>query len=153
MPHGEYASESLLEATRENARFSKFDAEKEAWFTGNAKASLPMLRTLVEYGNGLLAACDGLVPGFCIHDELELMARAGLTPLQALQTATINPARYLGRETTSGSIAVGKRADLVLLDADPLLDINNTRRIAAVLVRGHVMQRPDLDRLLAAHKH
>lgn len=153
MPHSEYASESLLEATRENARFSKFDAEKEAWFSGNAKASLPILRTLVENGNGLLAACDGLVPGFCIHDELEWMARAGLTPLQALQTATINPARYLGRETTSGSVAVGKRADLVVLDADPLLDINNARRIAAVVVRGHLMQRPDLDRLLAARKH
>jgi imidazolonepropionase-like amidohydrolase len=152
MPHAEYASASLLEATRENARFSKFDEQKSAWFTGNAKASLPVLRRLVESGNGLLAACDGLVPGFCIHDELELMARAGLTPLQALQTATINPARYLGREDTFGAVAVGRRADLLLLDADPSLDIQNTRRIAAVLLRGHLLQRPDLDRLLPAHK-
>jgi imidazolonepropionase-like amidohydrolase len=152
MPHAEYASDSLLEGTRENARFSKFDAAKSAWFTGNAKASLPVLKMLFESGNGLLAACDGLVPGFCIHDELEWMTRAGLTPLQALQTATINPARYLGREDAFGTVAVGKRADLLLLDADPSLDIQNTRRIAAVVMRGQLLRRPDLDRLLATHR-
>ncbi len=152
MAHGEYASDSLLEGTRENARFSKLDEAKSAWFTAHARASLPALKRLVESGNGLLAACDGLVPGFCLHDELEWLTRAGLTPLQALQTATINPARSLGREDTFGTVAVGKRADLLLLDADPSLDIQNTRRIAAVLLRGQLLQRPDLDRLLATHR-
>jgi imidazolonepropionase-like amidohydrolase len=152
MPHAEYASDSLLEATRENARFSKLDGAKLAWFTERASASLPILKALVESGNGLLAACDGLVPGFCIHDELESMTRAGLTPLQALQTATINPARYLGREDTFGAVAAGRRADLLVLDADPSLEIGNTRRIAAVLLGGQLFQRSDLDRLLAAHR-
>jgi imidazolonepropionase-like amidohydrolase len=152
MPHREYASDSLLEATRENARFSKFDEAKEAWFTNQARASLPALRLMVERGNSLLAACDGLVPGFCIHDELEWMTRAGLTPLQALQTATLNPARYLGRDHTLGTVAVGKRADLLVLDADPSLEIQNTRRIAAVVIRGRLLQRVDLDRLLAAQR-
>ena len=79
------------------------------------------------------------------------MTEAGLSRVQALQTATINPARFLGREKTEGTIEAGKRADLVLLDADPLADIRNTRRIAAVIVRGRVLLRADLDRLLAAH--
>jgi imidazolonepropionase-like amidohydrolase len=80
------------------------------------------------------------------------MTEAGLSPLQAIQTATINPARFLGREKTQGTIEAGKRADLVLLEADPLKDIRNTRRIAAVLVRGRLLSRADIDRIVAAHK-
>ena len=80
------------------------------------------------------------------------MTEAGLSPLQAIQTATINPARFLGREKTQGTIDVGKRADLVLLEADPLTDIRNTRRISAVLVRGRLLSRPEIDRIVAAHK-
>ena len=107
---------------------------------------------LVARGNRLLAACDGLVPGFCLHDELEWMTKAGLPPIQALQAATINPARYLGREKTQGTIAVGMRADLVLLEADPLADIRNTRRIAGVVVRGRLLTKADTERMLAARK-
>ena len=92
------------------------------------------------------------VPGFCLHDELQAFTEAGFSSLQALQTATINPARFPGREKTAGTIDIGKRADLVLLDADPLADIKNTRRIAAVIVGGRVPQRADLDRLLATHR-
>ena len=60
-----------------------------------------------------------MVAGFCLHDELLLMTRGGMSPAAALRTATINPARYLGLETTLGSVDVGKRGDLVLLDANP----------------------------------
>ena len=87
-------------------------------------------------------------PGFSLHDELALFVQAGLTPAEALQTATTNPARFLGLEASVGSIAAGKRADLVLLDADPLADIANTKKIRAVIVRGKLLDRAALDQLL-----
>lgn len=77
------------------------------------------IRDLHDDGNQFLAGCDGLVPGFCLHDELEWLTKAGFTPLESLQTATINPARFFGREKSQGTVDVGKRADVVLLDADP----------------------------------
>jgi imidazolonepropionase-like amidohydrolase len=84
-----------------------------------------------------------------LHDELALLVRAGLTPMEALQTATRNPARVLGLERELGTVEVGKRADLVLLDADPLRDISNITRIHAVVVNGRLLDRAALDRLLA----
>jgi imidazolonepropionase-like amidohydrolase len=72
-----------------------------------------------------------------------------MTALAALQTATINPPRYLGREQTLGSVATGKLADLVLLDANPLDAIENVRRIRAVIAAGRFLDRPRLDKLLA----
>ena len=92
------------------------------------------------------------VPGFCLHDELRWMTEAGLTPLEALQTATINPATFFGREDSQGTIEIGKRADLVLLDEDPLIDINNTQQINAVLVRGHLITKPFIDQILDSHR-
>jgi imidazolonepropionase-like amidohydrolase len=87
--------------------------------------------------------------GFSLHDELMLLVRAGLTPLEALQTATINPALYLGLEKDLGTIAKSKRADMVLLEADPLLDIGNTQKIDTVIVNGRLLDRKALDSLLA----
>ena len=75
-----------------------------------------------------------------------------MSPLAALQTATINPARYLRRETTAGSIAAGKRADLVLLDANPLDSIANVRRIRAAVAAGRYFDRSELDQFLAQVK-
>jgi len=89
------------------------------------------------------------IPGFSLHDELALLVEAGLTPLEALQTATLNPARFLGRERDFGTVAAGKIADLVLLDANPLQDISNTRKIAAVVYRGKLFPRASLDAMLA----
>jgi hypothetical protein len=152
LPHAEYASDSLLELTRKNVTESKLDDRALTSFRSNAKRSLTAVGALLARGSGFLAGCDGLVPGFCLHDELAWMTAAGLSPLQAIQTATINPARFLGREKTQGTIEVGKRADLVLLDADPLADIRNTRRISAVLVRGRLLSGPEIDRIVAAHK-
>jgi hypothetical protein len=77
-------------------------------------------------------------PGFSLHDELELLVRAGLTPLEALRTATYNPAEFLGALDSLGTVAKGKLADLVLLEANPLSDIRNTRRIAVVIANGRV---------------
>ena len=90
----------------------------------------------------------GVMPGFSLHEELERFVAAGFTPLQALQTATRNPAIYLDRQADFGSVERGRIADLVLLEADPTTDIRNTRRIAAVVADGRVLVRRDLDRLL-----
>jgi Amidohydrolase family len=152
LPHAEYASDSLLDLTRKNRDASKLDDAALATFRAMGRTSVTVIRDMLARGVPLLAGCDGTVPGFCLHDELQALNEAGLSPFQALQTATINPARFLGREKTEGTIDAGKRADLVLLDADPLTDIRNTRRIAAVVVPGRVLLKADLDRLLAAHR-
>jgi imidazolonepropionase-like amidohydrolase len=96
-------------------------------------------------GVPLLAGTDlgdpFVIPGFALHDELELMVRAGMTPLAALQSATSEPARAFGLSATVGALAPGQAADLVVLDADPLLDIGNTRRIHAVMLNGRWIAR------------
>jgi hypothetical protein len=111
------------------------------------------VRLLNEASVLLLAATDVgipmLVPGISLHEELVLLVEAGLTPLEALRAATLNPARVLGLADSLGSIEAGKLADLVLLDADPLADIANTQRIRAVVADGRLYRRADLDRLLA----
>jgi imidazolonepropionase-like amidohydrolase len=86
--------------------------------------------------------------GFSLHDELALLVRAGLTPMESLQTATINPARFLGMEKDLGTIEKGKIANLVLLDADPTADIHNTTKISAVFVGGKQFDHPALDQML-----
>ncbi len=115
---------------------------------------LRMPADLAQGGALLLAGTDVdntfpfLFFGFSLHDELALLVKGGLTPLAALQSATLNPARFLGREQELGTIAEGKLADLVLLDANPLDDIRNTKRIAAVVVNGRYLSRPELNTLL-----
>jgi imidazolonepropionase-like amidohydrolase len=93
------------------------------------------------------AAGVHVFPGFSLHQELEYFVRAGFTPLQALQTATLNPALFLGR-SDMGIVRKGNVADLVLLDANPLVDIANTHRIRAVVLNGHYLSRSDLDYML-----
>jgi len=104
-------------------------------------------------GVELLAGTDmnpfnPVLPGWGLHQELVLLRESGLTPMQALQTATRNPARYFGILSETGTIEAGKSADLVLLDADPLADIQNTQKINAVVSRGRYYSRQDLDAML-----
>ncbi|HUF70506.1 MAG TPA: amidohydrolase family protein [Longimicrobiales bacterium] len=87
-------------------------------------------------------------PGFAVHDELKELVRAGLTPAEALRAATLTGAEFLGRTADFGTVAVGKRADLVLLSANPLDDIRNTQRIEAVVLDGRYLDREALDALL-----
>lgn len=89
------------------------------------------------------------LPGSTLHETLADFVARGLTPLAALQTATINPAQALRATDTLGTVAVGKLADLVLLDANPLTDIGNTTKIRAVVANGRYFDRVALDRLLA----
>jgi imidazolonepropionase-like amidohydrolase len=88
-----------------------------------------------------------LVPGASIHRELQLFVRAGLTPLQALQTATLNPAIFFGKTADWGTIAPGKIADLVVHARNPLVDIVNTRSVTAVVADGRYYSPRDLDRM------
>ena len=153
LDHAEYASDTLRELTRKNQELSKIPAKSLEKMRLAGKITVgEVIRDLDSMGVRFLAGCDGLVPGFCLHDELEYFTKAGLTPLKALQTATINPARFLGREETQGSIEVGKRADLVLLDANPLSDIRNVARIEHVVVRGKLVTKSDIERIIKSHR-
>jgi len=110
-----------------------------------------VVRQMNRAGVTLLAGTDtagNRIPGFLLHEELAALVDAGLTPLQALQAATLNPVRILRKENDLGSVQVGKLADLVLLDANPLEDIHNTQRINAVVTGGKLLRRGDLDSLL-----
>ncbi len=98
-------------------------------------------------GVKILVGTDYIVAGADVHRELEQLVRAGLTPAAALHAATLAPAEYFGLQGQQGSVAVGKTADLLLLDANPLADIRNTQRLAAVLFNGNLYDRAALDRI------
>ena len=110
--------------------------------------------TLAQHRAGvpLLAGSDngtvGVFPGFGLHDELEVLVTTGLTPADALRTATLEPAKFLNALETQGTIEVGKLADLVLLKANPLEDITNTQKIEAVVANGRYFDRKSLDEIL-----
>jgi imidazolonepropionase-like amidohydrolase len=118
-------------------------------YRGELRNAAEMHRAGVPLLAGTDIGAPLLVPGFSLHDELALLVRdAGMTPLQALQAATLTPARVMGADSL-GTVEAGRLADLVLLDADPLADIANTRRIHAVVANGRLMDRAELDRMLA----
>ncbi len=108
-----------------------------------------MKRVGVKFLAGTDLGTSYVFAGFSLHDELALLVEAGLTPLEALQTATINPAKFFGIDHQIGTIEKGKMADLVLLDANPLLDISNTKKISGVVVNGRFLSRPALNKMLA----
>jgi hypothetical protein len=122
---------------------------RQKYFAENLKMVGRMHRAGVPFLAGTdTAAGIYVMPGFSLHDELANFVEAGLTPMEALQTATSNPARFLGLEKSFGSVEAGKLADLVLLAANPLENISNTRRITAVIANGKLFDRADLDQLL-----
>jgi imidazolonepropionase-like amidohydrolase len=147
-----YANKRLLEMHASNQSFFVKQPEIVGILKHTAEVGRVVTRDMAEAGVGLLAGCDAMIPGFCVHGELTRMVAGGLTPLAALQTATVNPARYLGRESTLGTVASGRKADLVLLDANPLEDISNVRSIRAVIAAGRFFDRTALDQLLARAK-
>jgi tetratricopeptide (TPR) repeat protein len=114
---------------------------------------LELVAAMQTAGVGILAGTDAsnplCMPGFSLHDELGLMVKAGLTPMEALQTATLNPARFMGREKDFGTVERGKVADLILLDANPLDDIANTTKINSVIYSGRLLPHAQLDQMLA----
>ena len=115
---------------------------------------LEVVHLLHKKGVPFLAGTDTppgvyIFPGFSLHEELQRFVAAGFTPLEALQTATINPAEFFDMADRLGTIEPGKLADLVLLRANPLADIANTQKIAAVIANGHYYSKQDLQNLLA----
>ena len=120
------------------------------------RKSMDMVAQMQKAGVKILAGTDApapyVFPGSSLHDELQLLVEAGLTPLEALQSATKSPAEFLHTAKDSGTVAKGKFADLVLLDANPLDDIRNTRKIHAVILRGKLLDRATFDQLLADAK-
>jgi Amidohydrolase family len=113
---------------------------------------LDVVRTLQAAGVPFLAGTDtpagvGVTPGFSLHLELQRFVAAGFTPLEALQTATINPARFLGKMSDYGSVQAGRVADLVILRANPIEDIVNTRTIDGVVADGRYWPLIEIERL------
>ncbi len=115
-----------------------------------SRRRLEMIRRLHAAKIPFLAGTDApagydLVPGASLHRELELFVRAGMTPLQALQTATLNPAVYFGKSAEWGTVTAGKVADLVVLARNPLSDIANTRSVVAVATDGRFFSPRELE--------
>ena len=127
-------------------------AARKAFLQRADERFLSIIGEMHRKGIGILAGTDTpnpwCIPGYGLHEELEHLVRAGLTPLASLRAATYGPAEFLGKLDTLGTVEQGKIADLVLLDANPLDDIANTRKIQAVVSRGRLFERPALDAML-----
>jgi imidazolonepropionase-like amidohydrolase len=142
----------LASARQQSAASRAFSQKLETKF----RSLVPQLQAA---GVTILAGSDSgpfnsfTYPGASLHDELAQLVRAGLTPAQALRAATISGATFMSVASHSGTIAEGKDADLVLLSANPLVDIANTRKIAAVVSRGKMYSRADLGQLMQAIKN
>ena len=126
----------------------------KAWYESELMVTKRMRTAGVQFLAGTdVSQWNHMVAGASLHDELARMVEAGLTPLEALLTATINPATYLRIEDRAGTISVGKRADMVVLDADPTERIQNSRRISAVVLGGRLIDRAALDTLQIGRAH
>jgi imidazolonepropionase-like amidohydrolase len=112
----------------------------------------PLVKAFTAAGIPVLTGTDapvpGVAPGFALHDEFVTLSKCGMSNQQVLESTTRRAAEWLGTLPDRGTVEAGKRADLVLLDGDPLADITNTRRISAVIVGGHYLPRAELDRRL-----
>lgn len=153
-PRLEYMPDSLkswwaMSADRSKRRTPEAIEAAKLLYQREAELVGMMSRAGVEILAGTDLGNPYTMPGFSLRDELILLVQAGLTPAQALRAATINPARFLGRDADLGTIDKGKFADLVLLDANPLQDIQNTMRINAVVADGRFLDRATLDEMLA----
>jgi imidazolonepropionase-like amidohydrolase len=122
---------------------------RERFVQMELEMTLAMHRAGVPFMAGTdTAAGVHIFPGFSLHDELGLFVKAGMTPLEALRTATWNPAKFMDKLSEMGTVEKGKLADLVLLDANPLDDIGNIQKIRSVVLAGRYFDRNDLDKML-----
>lgn len=127
-------------------------------FRNYPKFTRRLTGALHEAGVPLLLGTDALgaplaIPGASAHQELQLLVGSGLTPYEALRTATVNPAKFLGKEREFGTITVGKRADLLLVSADPLVDIHTLKNPVGVMVRGQWLPAEELQHSLSGLSH
>lgn len=153
-PEAQYLDPQTREAFRHRGRVKWLSNFTEADFERATRANdkqAVLLRAMHAAGVPLLAGTDSNSFGFALHRELEALVAVGLSPGEALQTATINPARFAGLEKEVGRVATGYAADLILLDANPLQNIRNTSRINAVILRGRLLDRAALDAMLDSY--
>ncbi|WMJ67848.1 amidohydrolase family protein [Stenotrophomonas sp. 24(2023)] len=144
-PLSRWAWRDDLQATVERYPGQRGDDALKAYFD----QGLALTGRAHRAGVTVLVGTDTGLGGFRYHDELQWLRQAGLSPAEVLRAATLQAARHLDLQARHGSVETGKAADLVLLDGDPLLDTANTRRVHAVLLAGHLYDRPRLDALLA----
>jgi imidazolonepropionase-like amidohydrolase len=146
LPHGEYISNELFSIwkTQWAGQTEIPDVIWQSW--------AQMVRQMNEAGIPMMTGtdlmCPGLMPGYSVHEEMEIWQEAGIPPADILRSATLVPIRFMGLEDRRGSIRVGKSASMVLVRANPLEDIRNAQQIESVFLRGQYFSREDLDRLL-----
>ena len=133
---------------------AKLTAEQRQTLADLFAAQLKLTGLFAQAGVKMMAGTDfggqWLVPGRSLHREFDLLARSGVPPLRVLQMATIDPARFLGREASMGSVEAGRNADLVLLAADPTVSVANLHRIVGVMRAGRYLPQADLEAMSAA---
>ncbi|MCC1483916.1 amidohydrolase family protein [Winogradskyella immobilis] len=149
-PEMKYMAASTLKnwITRKAQLTETDDFDVEQWQQFNT-IRRQLMRKLQNKGHGMLLGSDAPqlfnVPGFSIHHEIDGMRRAGLTPLQIIQSGTINPAKYFNEEGTYGEVRVGVDADLILLNANPLQDLKALKDFTGVMVRGQWLSKESID--------
>lgn len=155
-PRRKYVPHQFLETWQKThqAQMKSATPREFALRTALMEKSMHVVGKMQLAGVHLMAGTDTtapfVFPGSGLHEELALLVQAGLTPMQALQAATKNPAEFLDKLQTQGTIEQGKFADLLLLDANPLDNIHNTQKIRAVILRGKLLDRNSLDELLSS---
>jgi len=140
---------------KNNAHLKNRSPERLAGEKQLVKKYLEIIAMMQRAGVKLMTGSDFganplLFPGWGVHDEMALLVKAGLTPMEAIQAATRNPATFLGLERSVGTIEKGKIADIVVLSANPLEDISNTRKVNAVIFEGSMSDRAELNRMLSS---
>jgi hypothetical protein len=155
-PRLKYFPKFLTQGWDPRQDFRLKDRTPEQWASAKKLYDLQvrMVSEMYKAGVPMIAGTDVLnpycLPGFSLHDELDYLVKAGVTPIDALRMATLNPARFIGATDSLGTIAPNKIADMVLLDANPLSDIRNTTRISAVVANGRLYDKAAIDGLLTA---
>lgn len=144
-PLSAWAYRDDLASTRAQFPGAEGEAALKAYFAHG----LALTKAAHQAGVPVLVGTDTILGGFRYHDEMALLVEAGLTPAEVLRAATLDAARHAGMADEFGTVAAGKRADLVVLAGNPLADIGNTRRIRAVLLNGRLHDRAHLDALLS----
>jgi imidazolonepropionase-like amidohydrolase len=158
-PRRKYLMPRILASWEDRADSSATQTQQEAVLLSSYRKkqfqhALESVRLMYKAGVSIMAGTDtgasnqNMFPGFSLHEELGFLTKGGLTPLEALQCATLNPAKWLNRMDTLGTVEPGKLADLVLLDADPLTDIHNTTKISEVFLGGKEFDHAALDEML-----
>jgi imidazolonepropionase-like amidohydrolase len=148
LPPGQYQG-----VLNDNRYLKGVDAKRIAYVQDIVDFNRQLVKAFLAAGIPVLTGTDapvpGMVPGFSLHDEFQALAKAGMSNWQVLEATTRLPAEWLGTIGDRGTVETGKRADLVLLDANPLDDIANTRRIAAVIRDGRYLPRAELAKRMA----